>query len=54
MSVVRKLRRNRLKRMMGNNKIKQAYHERYDTLEQKIRRDMSNGEGKRGDRKTRV
>lgn len=43
MSVVRKLRRNRLKRMMGNNKINQEYHERYDTLEQKFRRGNTNG-----------
>lgn len=47
MSVVRKLRRNRLKRMMGNNKINQEYHERYDTLEQKIIRSNKNGDNRK-------
>lgn len=48
MSVVRKLRRNRLKRMMGNNKIKQEYHERYDTLGQKVRREKkTNGDNRK-------
>lgn len=38
MAYSRKLRRNKLKKEMGNNRIREAYHERYDSLEQKIRR----------------
>ena len=47
MSCIRKLKRTRLKRMLGNNNICQEYHERYDTLEQKIRRSNKNGDNRK-------
>ena len=36
-SLARKLRRNQLKKELGTNKIKQAFHEEFETLEAKIK-----------------
>lgn len=40
MNITRKVKRNKLKKELGTNKINEAYHDRYDTLEQKIRKDL--------------
>lgn len=40
MNITRKVRRNKLKKELGTNKIKEAFHDRYDTLEQKIRKEL--------------
>ena len=43
----RKIRRNFLKKKYKTNKIKDLFHEEYDTLEQKIRRNKNqNQKGK--------
>lgn len=42
-SLARKLRRNQLKKELGTNKIKQAFHEEFETLEQKLRKEFKNG-----------
>ena len=46
MSFERQLRRNKLKQELGNNKIREFYHTRYDTLEQRLIRGMNIKEGK--------
>lgn len=40
--LLRKIRRNKLKKQMGNNKIRDFYHTQYDTLEQRLKRGMNN------------
>lgn len=40
--IERKIRRNQLKKKLGTNKIKQAFHEENETLEQKIKREQKN------------
>lgn len=40
MNITRKVRRNKLKKELGTNKINEAFHDRYDTLEQKIRKEL--------------
>lgn len=37
-SLLRKVRRNELKKQMGNNKINSFYHQQYDTLAERIRK----------------
>lgn len=37
-SLLRKVRRNQLKKQMGNSKIKEFYHNQYDTIEQRMRK----------------
>lgn len=37
---IRKIRRNKLKQELGNNKIRDVFHTRYDTLEQRLIRGM--------------
>lgn len=34
----RKVRRNQLKKQMGNNKINEFYHQQYDTIEERMRK----------------
>jgi len=41
-NIKRKIRRNELKKELGTNKIQTAYHDRYDTIEQKIRKEIKN------------
>lgn len=41
-NLLRKVRRNKIKKQMGNNKIKEFYHTKYDTLEQRLIRGMNN------------
>lgn len=41
-NLTRKIKRNKIKKQMGNNKIKDFYHTQYDTLEQRLIRGMSN------------
>ena len=36
----RKLARNKLKQEIGSNKIREEYHNRYDSLEQRIKREL--------------
>lgn len=38
----RKLKREQLKKQLGTNKIKEFYHSKYDTLEQRLIRGMKN------------
>jgi len=45
-SFERKVRRNELKRELGTNKIKEFYHSKYDTLEQRLIRGMINAKKK--------
>lgn len=40
--IERKIRRNQLKKELGTNKIKQAFHEEFETLEGKIKREQKN------------
>ena len=42
-SLVRKIKRNQLKKELGSNKIREIYHERFDTVEQKLRKEIKNG-----------
>ena len=42
----RKVLRNKLKIQLGSNKIKEAFHEENDTLEQKIRKESKKNENK--------
>lgn len=39
---LRKIRRNLLKKELGNNKIRQAYHLKYDSLEKRLRDGFKN------------
>lgn len=39
---LRKLRREKLKKQLGSNKIKEAYHSKYDSLEKRLRDGMRN------------
>jgi len=39
-SFARKLARNKLKQEMGNNRIREEFHNRYDSLEQRIKREL--------------
>lgn len=39
---IRKLRRNKLKQELGTNKIREYYHSKYDTLEQRLKRGIKN------------
>ena len=43
-SLARKLRRNQEKKELGSNKIKQAFHEEFETLEAKIKREQEEKE----------
>lgn len=43
-SLARKIRRNQLKKELGTNKIKQAFHEEFETLEAKIKREQEEKE----------
>lgn len=40
--LLRKIRRNKLKKQMGNNKIKDFYHTQYDTLEDRLIKGINN------------
>jgi len=42
--IERKIRRNQLKKELGTNKIKQAFHEEFETLEAKIKREQEEKE----------
>ena len=42
--IERKIRRNQLKKELGTNKIKQAFHEEFETLEEKIKREQEEKE----------
>ena len=42
----RKLRRNKLKQELGTNKIREYYHTKYDSLEQRLKRGMEKTNGK--------
>ena len=44
---IRKLRRNKLKQEIGSNKIKEYYHSRYDTLEQRLKRGIKNAKNEK-------
>lgn len=46
MSFERKMKRNKLKQQLGTNKIKQAFHEQFETLEQKMKREHEEKERK--------
>lgn len=37
-NLLRKVKRNELKKQIGNNKIKDFYHTQYDTLEQRMKK----------------
>lgn len=37
-NLLRKVRRNQLKKQMGNNKINEFYHQQYDTIEERMRK----------------
>jgi len=41
---IRRLRRNKLKQELKTNKIKDYYHTRYDSLEKRLKRGMSNND----------
>lgn len=41
--LLRKVRRNKLKKDFGNNNIKDYYHEQHDTLEQRMRKARAGG-----------
>ncbi len=41
-NILRKVRRNQLKKELNTNKIQDAYHDRYDTIEQKVKRSIKN------------
>jgi len=41
-NLLRKVRRNQLKKQMGNNKICDYFHTQYDTLEKRLKRGMNN------------
>ena len=45
--IERKIRRNQLKKELGTNKIKQAFHEEFETLEAKIKREQEEKEMKK-------
>ena len=38
----RKIKRNKLKKQLGNNKICDYFHTQYDTLEKRLKRGMNN------------
>lgn len=42
-SLARKIQRNQLKKELGTNKIRQVFHERFDSLEKKMRKEFKNG-----------
>ena len=42
MSFERKMKRNKLKQELKTNKIKEEYHNRYDTLEQRLLKEKKN------------
>lgn len=42
--IERKIRRNQLKKELGTNKIKQAFHQEFETLEAKIKREQKEKE----------
>lgn len=44
MSLLRKVRRNELKKQMGNNKIKDYFHTQYDSLEKRLKRGIKNAQ----------
>lgn len=44
MSLLRKVRRNQLKKQMGNNKINVFYHQQYDSLEKRLKRGIKNAQ----------
>ena len=44
---IRKLRRNKLKQEIGSNKIKEYYHSRYDSLEQRLKRGIKNAKNEK-------
>lgn len=46
MGFLRKLRREQLKKQLGNNKIKDFYHSRYDSLEKRMRDGIKNARKK--------
>ena len=48
MSFEREMRRRKLKQELGNNKIREYYHTKYDTLEQRLVRGMNVKEDKNG------
>lgn len=39
---IRQLRRNKLKQEIGSNKIREYYHSKYDTLDQRLKRGIKN------------
>lgn len=39
----RKVRRNQLKKQMGNNKINEFYHQQYDTIGERMRKAKAGG-----------
>lgn len=40
-NVLRKIKRNKLKKQMGNNKICDVYHTEYDSIEKRLKRGMN-------------
>lgn len=40
--LLRKIRRNKIKKQMGNNKIRDFYHTQYDSLEKRLKNGMNN------------
>lgn len=44
MSLLRKVRRNELKKQMGNNKIKDYFHTQYDSLEKRLKKGIKNAQ----------
>lgn len=45
--ISRQINRNKLKKELGNNKINEAYHNEYDSIEQKMRREIKNEKNNR-------
>jgi hypothetical protein len=43
-NLLRKVRRNKLKNQMGNNKINDYFHTQYDSLEKRLKRGIKNAQ----------
>lgn len=43
-NLTRKIKRNKLKKQMGNNKINDYFHTQYDSLEKRLKRGMKNAQ----------